>query len=137
MRDAVALANVQVLIAIVIGFLGIVNTLLISVLQRTREIGLLRAVGMTRGQVSRSVMLEALFIGLIGGVIGIITGLLGGWFPLRYFTLGITGYLTPIAVPWKQIAIAVVVAAVIGVLASLLPARRATAVNVIDAIGYE
>lgn len=137
MRDAVALGDVQVLIAIVIGFLGIVNSLLISVLQRTREIGLLRAVGMTRRQVSRSVMLEALYIGLVGGVIGIITGLAGGWFPLRYFTLGITGYLTPIVVPWKQMAMAIIAAALIGVFASVLPARRASAVNVIDAIGYE
>ena len=67
LRQTMVFANVQVLIAIAIGFLGIVNTLMIGVLQRTREIGLLRAIGMTRRQVARTVVVEAVTIGAFGG----------------------------------------------------------------------
>ncbi len=137
LQQTVALANIQVIIAILIGFLGILNTLLISVLRRTREIGLLRAVGMTRVQVARTVVIEAVFIGLVGGLVGVVGGLAGGWLPLRVFTLAITGYLTPIVVPWAHVIIAVAVAVLIGLVASFVPARRSARLNVLEAIGYE
>ncbi len=135
--QTVAVANIQVTIAIVIGFLGIVNSQLISVLQRTREIGLLRAVGMTRKQVARMVVIEGVFIALVGGIIGVGGGLIGGWLPLRLFTFAITGYQYPIVVPWRHILLALVVAVLVGLLASLLPARRAAQLRILDAIGYE
>jgi putative ABC transport system permease protein len=140
-RDAIAqsmaLANMQVLIAIVIGVLGVVNTLLISVLQRTREIGLIRAIGMTRRQASRIVVLEAFFVSIIAGIIGILGGILAGWFPLRAFALAVTGFDTPVVVPWVHALAALLVAVIIGLLASMIPARRAARVNVLQAIGYE
>jgi putative ABC transport system permease protein len=137
LRQTMVFANVQVLIAIAIGFLGIVNTLLIGVLQRTREIGLLRAIGMTRPQVSRTVVAEALFLALLGGLIGIATGLLGGLVPVRLFMLSMTGYLMPIAIPWSSLGWALLASLAIGALASLLPARHAARIDVLDAIGYE
>jgi putative ABC transport system permease protein len=137
LRQTMVFANVQVLIAIAIGFLGIVNTLLMSVLQRTREIGLLRAAGMTRRQVSRTVMAEALYIALLGGIIGIITGLLGALVPVRLYMLSVTGYMMPIAIPWLTLAWALVASVAIGLVASILPARRAARIDVLDAIGYE
>ena len=137
LHQTMVFANVQVLIAIVIGFLGIVNTLLISVLQRTREIGLLRAIGMTRRQISRTVTAEALYLALLGGVIGIITGLLGGLVPVRLYMLAVTGYLMPISIPWLTLLWALLAALAIGWLASFIPARRAARIDVLDAIGYE
>ncbi|MGV3720964.1 MAG: FtsX-like permease family protein [Actinomycetota bacterium] len=137
LRQTVAVADLQVVVAMGIGFLGIVNSLLISVLQRTREIGLVRAVGMTRSQVARTVIIEGVFIALLGGLIGIAGGLIGGWLPLRLFTLAATGYLYPLVVPWKSAALALAAALIIGFVASLIPARRAANLPVLDAIGYE
>ncbi len=137
LSSVMVFANVQVLIAITIGFLGIVNTLLISVLQRSREIGLLRAVGMLRRQVARAVLIEAVIVGVIGGAIGIVTGLSGGLGPLRMFTFAMTGYLTPIVIPWWHLLGAFVAAVLIAATAAVIPARRAAGVNVLDAIGYE
>jgi putative ABC transport system permease protein len=135
--QTVAVADIQVIIAIVIGFLGIVNSQLISVLQRTREIGLLRAVGMTRRQVARTVVIEGVLVALVGGVIGVIGGLVGGWLPLRLFTFAITGYLYPPVVPWRHVLLCLAVAIFVGFLASILPARRAARLHIFDAISYE
>ena len=132
-----ALSNVQVLIALVIGCLGILNTLLISVLHRTREVGLLRAVGMSRAQVARTVVLEALLMACVGGLVGIALGLAGGWYPLRLFTLQMTGFFTPMVVPWGHVGAAAGLSLVIGAVAAFVPARRAARLDVLDAIGYE
>jgi putative ABC transport system permease protein len=132
-----ALSNVQVLIALVIGLLGIVNTLLISVLHRTREVGLLRAIGMTRAQIARTVVLEALLMATVGGGVGIALGLLGGWYPLRLFTLQMTGFWTPMVVPWSYVAAAGGLSLAIGAAAAWAPARSASRLDVLDAIGYE
>ncbi len=132
-----ALSNVQVLIALVIGFLGIVNTLWISVLHRTREVGLLRAIGMTRAQVARTVVLEALLMAAVGGSAGIALGLGGGWYPLRLFTQQMTGFPTPMVVPWSHVAVAGGLSLVIGAIAAWAPAARAARLDVLEAIGYE
>jgi putative ABC transport system permease protein len=132
-----ALSNIQVFVAVIIGFLGIVNTLLISVLQRTREVGLLRAIGMSRAQVGRTVVLEALLMAVVGGGLGIAVGLGGGWYPLRLFTLHMTGYLPPLVVPWLHVAVAGGLAVLIGAVAAFVPARAAARLNVLEAIGYE
>ena len=137
LRQTVAVADLQVVVAMGIGFLGIVNSLLISVLQRTREIGLVRAVGMTRSQVARTVIIEGVFVALLGGTIGVVGGLVGGWLPLRLFTLAVTGYLYPPVVPWGTVALALASALGIGFIASLIPARRAAHLPVLDSIGYE
>ncbi len=137
LRQTVAVADVQVVTASVIGFLGIVNSLLIGVLQRYREIGLLRAIGMTAGGVGRMVVLEGVFVAVLAGGIGVAGGLLGGWIPLRQFSFAMTGLLFPVVTPWHTLGISLATAIVLGLVASLLPARRAAALNVLDAIGYE
>ena len=137
MDQGMALVNVQVLIAMGIGFLGIVNTLLISVLRRTREIGLLRAVGATRAQVRRTIVIEAVFIAFVGAVLGAAAGLVGAAVPLRMFTLRITGFWVPFAVPWPTLALAAGAALVLGLVASWVPARRAGRMDVLGAIAYE
>jgi putative ABC transport system permease protein len=131
------LTYVQVLGSMVIGFFGIVNTLLISVLRRTREIGLLRSVGMTRRQVARSVVIEALFIAAVGGGCGVAWGLIAAAFPVASHVTRLTGYTLPLVVPWGTVCAAVATGLAIGFVASLVPARRAARLNVLEAVGYE
>jgi putative ABC transport system permease protein len=109
-------------LAIIIAILGIINTLALSVVERRREIGMLRAVGMKRGQVRRTIYLESALIALFGAVVGVALGLVFG--SLFVHTLRDSG-LDQISVPWGQAVLFLVLAAVVGVLAALWPAVRA------------
>ena len=124
--------TVMLLLAVVIALLGIVNTLALSVFERTRELGLLRAVGMTRGQVRAMVRWESVVISLIGAAdaapaLGIGIGLA---LSRALKDEGITG----ISIPGPQIAVYVALAAVAGVLAAVGPARSAAKVDVLKAV---
>ena len=131
------LTYVQVFVSMIIGFFGIVNTLLISVLRRTREIGLLRSVGMTRKQVARTVVVESLFIAVVGGAFGILWGLAAAAFPVASHVVLLSGFTLPFIVPWPTVFGALAAALVIGFVASLVPAWRAARLNVLEAVGYE
>lgn len=121
-------------LAIVISVLGIVNTLGLSVMERTRELGLLRAVGLTRGQLRSMVRIESVIVATLGALLGVVLGIVfGSALVSRLDDQGID----TLAVPWLQLAIFVVVAAVIGVLAAVGPARRAARLNVLDSIATE
>jgi putative ABC transport system permease protein len=121
-------------LAVVIAVLGIVNTLLLSVLERTREIGLLRAVGTDRRQVRRMVRIEALLIALFGALLGVGLGLLFGVAIQRSL---VDEGISALEIPWTLIAVVLVVSALVGVLAAILPARRAANLNVLTAIATE
>ncbi|HEU0214024.1 MAG TPA: ABC transporter permease [Jiangellaceae bacterium] len=121
-------------LAIIIAILGIVNTLALSVLERTREIGLLRAVGLSRPQLRRMVQLESVAIAVLGAVLGIGLGLLFG---IALQRSQADSGLEVLAVPWVQLIIFVVLAAVVGVLAALWPAARAARLDVLRAITTE
>ena len=121
-------------LAIIIAVLGIVNTLALSVIERTREVGLLRAVGMSRRQLRRMVRLEAVAIAVLGAVLGVAMGLLFGVVLQR--AVADQG-ITDLAVPVVQLVVFVLVAAVVGVLAAVLPARRAAKLDVLRAITTE
>jgi putative ABC transport system permease protein len=121
----------------IIGFLGIINTLLISVMRRTREVGLLRAVGMTRGQVAEMVLIESLFIALVGGVLGVALGLAAAKWPVNLHVFMIMGYWMPLTVPWGTVGVALASSLVLGAVASILPARRAASLNILEAVTYE
>jgi putative ABC transport system permease protein len=125
------LVTVLLLLAVVIALLGIVNTLALSVFERTRELGLLRAVGMTRGQVRAMVRWESVVISVIGALIGAGLGIGLGLALTR--ALADEG-IDQIAVPGVQLALYVVAAAVAGVLAAIGPARRASRVDVLRAV---
>jgi putative ABC transport system permease protein len=121
-------------LALVIAVLGVVNTLGLSIIERTREIGLLRAIGVDRAQMRRMVSLESVAIAVLGAVLGIAMGLVFGvslMASLRDQGLEVT------RIPWGSLAAYLVVAVLIGLLAARLPARRAARLDVLRAIGTE
>jgi putative ABC transport system permease protein len=118
-------------LAVIVSLFGIVNTLVLSISERTRELGLLRAVGTTQRQVKQIVRYEAVITSLIGGVLGIVVGaILALLFtqPLDNFTL---------TIPWVSLILLFVLAGIAGVGAAILPARRAARLDVLDALAYE
>jgi putative ABC transport system permease protein len=122
-------------VAIFASLFGIVNTLSMSVIERTREIGVLRALGSTRWQVRRQIGDESLVIGLIGALLGIAVGTLLGWALLEGLSSGIPGveYRPPLGTMlWVAVA-----GIVLGLVAAILPARRAARLDVIRAVSYE
>lgn len=121
-------------LAVIISLLGVVNTLALSVAERTRELGLLRGVGMRRAAVRRMVRLEAVIISLLGAVLGVLAGLVFGIAVQRFAQD--EGLMT-LSVPWVQLLAFVVVAAVIGMLAALVPARQASRTDVLTAIAAD
>jgi putative ABC transport system permease protein len=121
-------------LAVVIAVLGIVNTLVLSVLERTREIGLLHAVGTSRRQVRRMVRIEAVLIALFGALLGLGLGLAFGVAVQQ--SLADEG-IDRLAVPWTLVLVVLAVSAVVGVLAAILPARRAANLDVLAAIATE
>ena len=118
-------------LAIVIAVLGIINTLALSVIERTREIGLLRAVGLARSQLRSMVRLEAVTISLVGAVIGVVLGTIFGVLFQR--TQANSG-VDVLVIPWLRLALFLLLAALVGVLAAWWPARRAAKLNVLAAI---
>jgi putative ABC transport system permease protein len=121
-------------LAVIIAALGIANTIALSVLERTRELGLLRAVGMRRRQVRAAVRWEAVIISLFGTVLGLAFGLLGGWGIVR--ALRDEGFGV-FAIPYGWMAFLAVLAGIVGLVAALIPAWRASRMNVLDAIATE
>jgi putative ABC transport system permease protein len=118
-------------LSVIVSLFGIVNTLVLTVFERTRELGMLRAIGMTRRQVRRMIRAESVITALMGGVIGIVLGLvLGGLLAARIDFI-------VFALPWVQVIIFAVAAVVVGLLAAIFPARRAGKLNVLEALQYE
>jgi putative ABC transport system permease protein len=121
-------------LAVIIAVLGIVNTLALSVIERVREVGLLRAVGMGRGQLRWMVLLESVAIAVLGAVLGIVMGIAFGIALQR--ALSDQG-IDVLSIPWLQFLVFVVVAGLVGMLAAVLPARRAARLDVLAAISTE
>ncbi|HEU5023772.1 MAG TPA: ABC transporter permease [Spirillospora sp.] len=119
-------------LSVLVAALGIVNTLALAVTERTREIGLLRAVGMQRRQVRRMVRCEAVVVSLFGAVLGVATGVLLGVVLQRALAAG-DGGMEVLAVPYARLAACVAAAVPIGVTASVWPARRASRMDVLRA----
>src|SRR5262249_52297982 len=95
-----AIAIAQQIVVMIVAALGVVTALLISVLQRRRELGLLRAVGASRAQVVRSVLAAATLMGIVGTVIGLMMGIPMQWYSLHVVILEETGYWFPVHIPW-------------------------------------
>jgi putative ABC transport system permease protein len=118
-------------IAILIALIGIMNTLSLSVFERTRESAMLRALGLTRGQLRATLLVEALLMGVIGALVGVGFGVLYGTVTTQTMFVNITPI---IAVPVGQLAGYVAIAALAGVLAAVLPARRAARASIVSAM---
>jgi putative ABC transport system permease protein len=122
------------LLAEIIAVLGIVNTLALSVFERTHELGLLRAVGTSRRQVRRMIRGESVVIALIGGVVGTAIGLVWGW----AFTTALESQgITQVSIPVVQLVVFVGLSMVAGVVAALVPAWRASRLDVLTAIAAD
>ncbi len=121
-------------LALVIAVLGIVNTLALSVIERTREVGLLRAIGLGRRQLRRMIRLEAVVIAVLGALLGVLMGIVFGL--ALMVSLRDQG-LEVISVPYVQLVVFVAGSAVVGVLAAVFPARRAARLDVLEAIATE
>ncbi|WP_199044594.1 ABC transporter permease [Glycomyces salinus] len=131
-----AIIAIQALLglAMIVAVIGVINTLVLSILERTRELGMLRAIGMTRGQSVRMVTVESLTITLFGAVLGIGVGLVLAWVAQRALVEeGVEIFAVPTALIVGYLAAAVVV----GLLAAIAPAMRASRVNILGAIAYE
>ncbi len=132
--SSLVVINALLALAVIIALIGIANTLALSVHERTRELGLLRAVGMTRRQTRRMVRWEAALIALFGAVLGVSAGLLFGWGVVEAMPDDFFG--GSLAIPYGSILQVVVIATVATLVAASLPARRAGRLNVLDAIHH-
>ncbi len=121
--------------AIIVSLFGIINTLSMNVLERTREIGIMRALGSSRWQIRRVIGIEGLLISLVGATLGLMVGILLGF----VYVKGVAMLVPSIRyeAPWKTILIVAAIALILGLIASIIPARRAARLNIIDAVSYE
>ena len=118
-------------LSVIVSLFGIVNTLVLTVFERTREIGMLRAIGMTRRQVRRMIRHESVITALIGGVLGIALGIvLGG-------LLVASVDFIQFALPVTSLIVFAIMTIIVGMLAAIFPARRAARLNVLQALQYE
>lgn len=124
-------------VAVVLALLGVINTLLAAVLDRTREIGLLRAVGADRRHIIRLFASEAAFIGITGAALGAASGGVLGYIVTKVVGVQATGWEFPYHYPWGLALQMFVAATVCAILAGLYPARRAASLDVVEALAYE
>jgi len=120
-------------LSVVISLFGIVNTLVLAVYERTREIGLLRAIGMSRAQVRATVRYESVITSIIGALMGIVVGVVFAWVVTTRFA----GQGIVFSIPGAQLAAFLLLAVMVGVVAAILPARRAARIDILAAIQYE
>ena len=133
LNGILSLLYVLLALSVIVSLFGIVNTLVLTVFERTREIGMLRAVGLTRRQTRRMIRHEAIVTSLIGAALGIVVG----FFLAILVTHALSDEGIVFAVPWLSIVFFVIAAIIVGLLAAIWPARRAANLNVLEALQYE
>jgi putative ABC transport system permease protein len=134
LNQVLNLVTALLLFAVIIALFGVMNTLYLSIYERTRELGLLRAVGLTRRQTRSMVRWEAVIVSVMGALFGVVIGIAFGWALQQ--ALEPEGF-SELGIPGGQLVIYVVFAAVLGVVFAIFPARRAARLNVLEAISYE
>jgi putative ABC transport system permease protein len=131
---AVVMLYVLLGLSILIAVLGIINTLALSILERTRELGLLRAVGMPRSQVTQMVAVESVVIATFGALLGVLVGSALGTAVVRAVP---DEFIAVLSLPWRSMAVFLGLAVVVGLVAATIPAVRAARTDVLRAIAYE
>jgi putative ABC transport system permease protein len=129
-----ALIYVLLALSVIVSLFGIVNTLILSIYERTRELGMMRAIGTSRRQIRQMIRYESIITALIGGVFGLIIGIVGA---LLVVTLALSGSGYVISIPVGTLVVLLFVAALAGLLAAQLPARRAARLNMLQALAGE
>ncbi|WP_411276811.1 ABC transporter permease [Gaiella sp.] len=132
-NEFISFLYVMLTLAVFVSVFGMINTLVLSVYERTREIGMLRAIGMTRRQVRRMIRQESIITALIGAAIGLPLGI----FLAALVNRALSEFDVRFAVPWIQLAVLTIVAIIVGILAAIMPARRAAKLNPLEALHYE
>ena len=132
-RTTLSLLYVLLALSVVVSLFGMVNTVVLSVFERTRELGMLRAIGMTRRQVRRMIRHESVITALIGAALGLPLGI----FLAALVTQALSDNGVAFAVPGPALALLVLTAILAGLLAAIFPARRASRLNVLEALHYE
>ena len=125
------------IVAVIVAIFSVINTLLASVLDRTREIGVLRAIGATQAQVRRIIVAEAGWMGLIGGLLGLFAGTVMAYHHVVYNTKELTGWTFQFYYPYEIAALSILASIILCVLAGFGPARQAASTPIVTAIGYE
>jgi len=131
------LMYLQMLVAVIVAMLGLMNTMIISVDERRREIGVLRAIGGLRGQVVRIVLIEAAAIALLGLAAGAVSGAINAYFLVYTAAKVVAGFSIHLIFPFSMLVAALPIVVLAAILSALLPAFNAARANVVEAIGYE
>src|SRR5207247_1755263 len=129
----ILLLYVLLTLSVIVSLFGIVNTLILTVYERTRELGMLRAVGMTKRQTRSMIRYESIVTSLIGTALGMVVGV----FLALLVTHALSSEGIVFAVPWRSLFFFVIDAIFVGILAAIIPARRASGLNVLEALQYE
>jgi len=133
-NSLLTLIYVLLALSVIVSLFGIVNTLILSIYERTKELGMMRAIGTSRRQVRQMIRYESVITALIGGVLGLLVGVIGAVL-VTTLALSGTGYVQ--AIPVGTLVVLLLAAALAGVLAAQLPARRAARLNMLEAISTE
>jgi putative ABC transport system permease protein len=137
LQQVYSLAYAQQFVVGMVALLGVAGALMISVLQRTGQLGLLRAVGAARSQVLRSVLAEATLMGILGSLIGFGLGIALEWYTLDVLILDDSGWVFPLRIPWLAAGGVIGLTVLLATLAGLAPAVQAMRLNISEAIAYE
>ncbi len=127
----------QLVVAVIVAVVGIANTLIISVAERRREFGIVRAIGGYRSQIRKMVLLEAVAISIVGVMVGAVAAVFNIQFMSHTISTVLAGYEIPFYFPWRLVLEAVPVVVAVSLIAAWIPARHAMQMVVIEAIGYE
>lgn len=137
LRNIYSLAYAQQSVVGLVALLGVISALLISILQRRREFGLMRAVGANQSQILRSVLAEAILMGLIGAILGFMIGLILEWYVIKVILLDEAGFVFDLRVPWLEAVIVMGLSVLTATVVGLWPAYQATQIRIAEAIAYE